>query len=35
LELAYDDEWFVYCESCWQREFGESEEAPTGVRAEG
>jgi hypothetical protein len=23
LELAYDDEWFAYCEACWQPEFGE------------
>ena len=30
LELAYDDEWFAYCETCWQREFGESGEKPAG-----
>jgi hypothetical protein len=23
LELAYDDEWFAYCERCWEREFGD------------
>jgi len=30
LELAYDDEWFAYCETCWQREFGEDKEASVG-----
>ena len=30
LELAYDEELFVYCEECWQREFGESGDAPAG-----
>jgi hypothetical protein len=25
LELTCDDEPIVYCEACWQREFGESE----------
>jgi hypothetical protein len=30
VELAYDDEWFAYCEECWQREFGESVEASAG-----
>jgi hypothetical protein len=25
IELTYDDEWVVYCETCWQREFGASE----------
>jgi hypothetical protein len=24
LELTCDDEPLVYCEACWQREFGES-----------
>ena len=30
LLLACDGEPLVYCATCWQREFGESVEAPTG-----
>jgi hypothetical protein len=30
VELAYDDEWVVYCQECWQRELGESAEASIG-----
>ena len=22
IELAYDDEWVVYCAACWEREVG-------------
>jgi hypothetical protein len=32
LELAYDDEWFAYCETCW-REFGEPPDSPSAGRA--
>jgi hypothetical protein len=28
LELTYDDEPIIYCQACWQREFGEHGGAP-------
>jgi hypothetical protein len=30
VELTCDDEPIVYCEACWQREFGENEEDSAG-----